>query len=483
VGTYDYDLIVMGGGAAGMVSAKLAAGLGKKVAMIEKDHLGGECTHYGCVPSKTLIKSANTAHYTRELLASAGLGNGASLLLSAGSSVMEHVRSVRQQVYEGHKPKIFEKLGIKVLIGDATFVDNHQIEINGKRLTAARFVLATGSSAFVPPIDGINSVPYLTNESFFDLERLPASMIVLGGGPIGTELSQALARLGVEVTIVEMLDQILIREEKELRDLFAERLAAEGVTILTGTKAVKLWQESGTIHLATEDQAKNQGNVVADAVLVALGRKANVEGLHLENAGVQYTPKGIATNEELRTSAQNIYACGDVVGPYQFSHMAEYQARIATRNAILPLAKRVDYTHYVWCMFTDPELAHAGLTEEEARKQYGDSIRVYRWEYKATDRGRTDGEEIGLSKIICDAKFRIIGAHILGSRAGDVMHEVQAAKTLGLPLHKLDGVIHIYPTFSDVIKQPAKLAYIDWLRSRFYVRLASMFLGRKKAQE
>lgn len=481
MGTYDYDLIVMGGGAAGMVSANLAAGLGKKVAMIEKRQLGGECTFYGCVPSKTLIKVANTVHHARKLLERVGDGSAVSALREAGSEVMEHVRSVRQRVYEGERPEVFEKRGIAVLFGDATFVDNHQVEINRKRLTAAHFVLATGSSAFVPPIDGINSVPYLTNENLFGLERLPESMIVLGGGPIGTELAQAMSRLGVEVTIVEMLDQILIREEKELRDIFADTLAAEGVKILTKTRAVKLWQENGKVCLATEDQAKSQRRVVADAVLVALGRKPNVEGLKLENAGVEYTPKGIVTGETLRTSAPNIYACGDVVGPYQFSHMAEYQARIATRNALLPFAKRVDYTHYVWCMFTDPELAHAGLTEEEARKQYGDTIRVYRWEYKETDRGRTDGEAVGLSKIICDAKFRIVGAHILGSRAGDVIHEVQAAKRLGVPLYKLDSVIHIYPTFSDVIKQPAKLAYIDRLRSRFYVKLASRFLGGKKA--
>ncbi|MBP1731189.1 MAG: merA [Deltaproteobacteria bacterium] len=482
MGTYDYDLIVIGGGGAGMVSANLAAGLGKKVAMVEKRQLGGECTFYGCVPSKTLIKVANTVHHARELLEKTGHGNGASVFREIGSSVMERVRSVRQKVYEGERPEVFEKRGINVHFGDATFVDNHQITINGKKLTAAHFVLATGSRAFVPPIDGIDGVPYLTNENLFDLERLPASMIVLGGGPIGTELAQALTRLGVQVTVVEMLDQILIREDVELRDIFARRLAGEGTKILTKTKAVRLGQENGKIALVVEDQAKNQGQVVADTVLVALGRKANVEGLQLENAGVTYTPKGIKTDETLRTTASNIYACGDVVGPYQFSHMAEYQARIATRNALLPLAKRVDYTHYIWCMFTDPELAHTGLTEEEAREQYGDGIKVYRWEYKATDRGRTDGEEVGLSKIICDGKFRIVGAHILGSRAGDVIHEIQAAKTLGLPLYKLDSVIHIYPTFSDVIKQPAKLAYIDWLRSRFYVRLASMFLGRNKAQ-
>jgi len=393
--------------------------------------------------------------------------------------VLDHVRSVVQKIYDGHPAGVFERLGIRVLFGDAQFRDSHTISINGEAISAASFILAMGSSAFVPPIEGLQTVPYLTNETIFDLPRLPSSMIVLGGGPIGTELTQALARLGVDVTIVEMADQILIREDHEVRDLLASRLASEGIKIRTRTKAVKLSPESGRTLLTVEDEHKGVETIAADAVLVAVGRKANVEGLDLHNAGVEYAPKGVKVDGMLRTTAPNIYAAGDVAGPYQFSHMAEYQARIAAQNALLPIRKRVNYEHYAWCMFTDPELAHAGLTEHEARELHGDRVRIYRWSFKDMDRGKTDGEEFGMSKLICDSKFRIIGAHILGARAGDVIHEAQVAKTLGIPLYKLDSVIHIYPTFTDAVKQPAKLARIDRLRENPVVKLASRLFGKK----
>jgi pyruvate/2-oxoglutarate dehydrogenase complex dihydrolipoamide dehydrogenase (E3) component len=213
-----------------------------------------------------------------------------------------------------------------------------------------------------------------------------------------------------------------------------------------------------------------------------VGRKANVDGLKLERAGVDYTLKGIKTDETLRTSAKNIYACGDVVGPYQFSHMAEYQARIATQNALLPIRKRANYEHYIWCMFTDPELAHAGLTEDEAREKYGEKTKVYKWEYRNTDRGRTDREKIGLSKIICDDNYKVVGAHIFGSRAGELVHEIQVIKTLGIPFYKLDSVIHIYPTFSDVIKQPAKICHIDKVKGNPFVRILGSLFGLRKGE-
>jgi pyruvate/2-oxoglutarate dehydrogenase complex dihydrolipoamide dehydrogenase (E3) component len=477
---FDYDCIVIGGGAAGMVSSKLAMGLGKKTALIEHRMLGGECTRYGCVPSKALIKAANLLHYARNA------GHRGYGLASRGAleihpdGVMEYVRTVVQKVYEGETPQIFAAQGIKVITGSPAFIDNHHIGVEGETLSSENFIISTGSSAFVPPIKGLDRVSFLTNETLFDLERLPKSMIVLGGGPIGTELAQALNRLGVEITIVEMGEQVLIREDKELRDLIAERLSAEGIHILTRTRAVELFREEGAVRLAVEYENKETGTVSAECVLVAVGRKANVEGLNLEKAGVEFSGKGIKTDDTMRTSAQNIYACGDVVGPYQFSHMAEYQARIAARNAVLPIKKHADYEHYIWCMFTDPELAHAGLTEEEARASHGDRVRVYRWEYKNTDRGKTDGEEMGMSKIICDDKYMVLGAHILGSRAGDLIHEIQIIKTLGIPFYKLDSVIHIYPTFSDVVRQPAKLSYIDDLKGNPFVRFLGAFFGPKK---
>lgn len=479
---FDYDLIVIGGGGAGIVSSLLARGLGKKVALIEKRALGGECTRYGCVPSKTLIKSANLYHYAKE----AGRMNmgftAQSDALFDPTHVMAHVRDVVSGVYEGERPEVFQSKGIDVLIGSPLFKDNHHIEINGKTLSAKSFVICTGSSAFIPPIEGIHTIPYLTNESIFDLQELPQSMIILGGGPIGTELAQALNRLGVEITIVEMSDRILVREERELGEMLAEKLVAEGIGVLTGTKAVKFSQETDDIILSVEDREKKTALVRAKSVLVAVGRKTNTDGLDLEKAGVEYSAKGIKVDDTLRTTATNIYACGDVAGPYQFSHMAEYQARIATQNALLPITKHANYEHYIWCMFTDPELAHAGLTEDEARQAQGDKIRVYKWAYKDTDRGKTDGEDIGMSKIIVDERDRVLGAHILGSRAGDLIHEIQVIKTLGIPFYKLDSVVHIYPTFSDVIKQPAKLCYVDKLKRNPFLKLLGKFLGPGKGR-
>jgi pyruvate/2-oxoglutarate dehydrogenase complex dihydrolipoamide dehydrogenase (E3) component len=469
---FDYDLIVIGGGAAGFVSAKLAAGLGKKVALIEKGRLGGECTNYGCVPSKTLIRSANSRFHAR--------GIGDLTTAAASVAVMDHVRSIVKRVFDGHGAEVFERLGIRVLFGEPRFLDNHTLDVSGTTLNAKRFIVSTGSSPFIPSIDGIDTVPFLTNDNVWDLDRLPSSMLILGGGPIGTELAQAFARLGTEITIVEMGEQIMIREDKDLRDRLAGRLAGEGVTIRTGTKAVSVARENGKIALTVEDKDRNRGPLMADSILVAVGRKANVDGLGLDQAGVTYSQKGIAVDEQLRTSAPNIYACGDVAGPYQFSHMAEYQARIAAQNAVLPVKRRASYDHYIWCTFTDPELAHAGLTEEEARARLGDRLRVYTWQYGDTDRGKTDGEEFGMAKFLCDDRYRLLGAHILGPRAGELIHEAQILKTFGMPFYKLDSVIHVYPTFTDVVKQPAKLCYIDKVRSTWYVKLASALFGRRK---
>ena len=462
-----------------MVSSKLARGLGKKVALVEQGRLGGECTNYGCIPSKALIKAANQCYLM-------GHAIGTSYGLSASSEpkidrsrVMEHVRNVVKEVYEGHLPETFEKLGVHVIFGSPAFLDDHQIKVAGETLSAGSFIICTGSSALIPPIEGIDKVPYLTNQNIFDLEKLPRSMIILGGGPIGTELAQALNRLGVKITMVEMGQQILIREDAELSAVLAERLVAEGLRILTRTKAVKASLDKNGIALTVEHENGEMDLIEAESLLVAVGRKANVEGLALEKAGVDYTSRGIKTDGTLRTSARNIYACGDVVGPYQFSHMAEYQARIAAQNALLPVRRSANYEHYAWCMFTDPELAHAGLTEEEARERHGGKVRVYKWGYKDIDRGKTDLQKLGFSKLICDDKYRVVGAHILGSRAGELIHEIQIVKTLGIPFYKLDSVIHIYPAFSDVVKQPAKLCHIDKVRRNPLVRMLTALFGPK----
>jgi pyruvate/2-oxoglutarate dehydrogenase complex dihydrolipoamide dehydrogenase (E3) component len=475
---YDYDLIVIGGGAAGLVASKFAAGTNRKTAIVEKDKIGGECTHYGCVPSKTLIKTAKMFNRMGRL-DEVGLKYGEKSS-PARDDVMGHVRRTVERIYQGHRPEVLEKQGVHVITGDGRFRDNHSFEINGKTLSAASFIICTGSSAFVPPIAGLDKVPYMTNDTLFEMRELPRSMIILGGGPIGVEMAQALNYLGVVVTVIEMGNEILVREDKEMRGLLAGRLSEQGLALQTGVKAVKVEENSGIIAVTVENAEGKQSTVSADTLLAAVGRKANVDGLDLEAAGVDYSQKNIKTDERLRTTANNIYACGDVVGPYQFSHIAEYQARIAARNTLFPFKARANYDHYIWCTFTDPEFAHAGLTEEEARQRYGDKVRIYRWQYANTDRARTEADEWGMSKFICDRSYRLLGAHILGARAGEMIHEAQILKTLGIPLTRLDSIIHVYPTFSDVVRQPAKMARIDSLLTNPFVRALSRLMGGRK---
>ncbi len=477
--TYDHDLIVIGGGAGGLVASKFAAGVGKKVALIEKDRLGGECTLTGCIPSKALIKSAKVLHQI-SCPETTGLSlNGPCPVSTAG--VMAHVRSVIEEVAQGHSPEKIEGLGIRVIFGEPCFIDNHTVRVNGKDVSARNFVVCTGSSPFIPPIEGIDTVAYLTSQDLFSMNDLPKSMIILGAGPIGIEMAQALAYLGVAVTVIEQAEQVLVREDGELADLLASRLSGQGIDLRTKTRAVKLADRMGAVALTVEEHSGKQDVVVASAILVAVGRKANVDGLGLEAAGVEHSAKGITTDRRLRTTAGNIYACGDVTGPYQFSHMAEYQARIAVRNALFPLKSNACYDHYAWCTFTDPELAHAGLTESEARQAIGEKIKVFRWQYCDTDRARTEAEPFGLGKFVCDDSYRLLGAHILGQGAGDLIHEAQIIKTLGIPFHRLDSIIHVYPTLSDVVRQPAKMSRIDRLRGNLFVRAVTGLLSRKSA--
>ncbi len=471
---YDYDIIVIGGGAAGFVSSKLASGLGKKVAMIEKDKLGGECTLNGCVPSKALI---NTSRIARKLIDARRYGLRINSHIQINTDhVMEHVRSVVQRVYDGHRPEVFQKLGIDVLFGAPAFIDNHQIQLNGKRISAKKMIISTGSSPLIPSIEGIDTVPVYTNQNIFNMERLPSSMIILGGGPIGSELGSAFNLLGVDVSVVHKYERILNKEDVELVDVLTSQMKEEGLKLITGYKPLKVAMEDDKITMSIQDSNNLVQKISAESLLVSVGRKANVEGLHLEHAGVEYTIKGIKTSNSQQTTASNIYACGDVAGPYRFSHMAEYQAKIATMNAILPVKKQVDYKNAAWTTFTNPEIAHAGLTEEEARNHYGDRIRVYRQEYRNTDRGKTDVSEVGLGKFICDPGGRLIGAHILGERAGELIHEAQIAKSLGIPFHKLYSVIHIYPTFTDVVKHAAKLCYIERLQNNTFLKFMRKIL-------
>jgi pyruvate/2-oxoglutarate dehydrogenase complex dihydrolipoamide dehydrogenase (E3) component len=466
---FDYDVAVIGAGSGGLVACKVANGLGKKTALIEKRKLGGDCTWFGCVPSKTLIKSANVAHQMTRLR-EFGLEPRGPIELNA-ERVMAHVRAVVQADADGHPPEVFEAEGINVLFGAARFLDDHNLMVGEKKISSKKFIVCTGSHPFVPPIQGLEDIPYLTNETIFDLEVLPGTMIVLGAGPIGIELSAALNRLGVKVTIVQSQANILTKDDKELVDILVQTLRAEGVTILTETRATGFARQENKV-IATIEGKEGRRQIEAESVLVSIGRRPNLDGLALEKASVEFDSTGIKVDRHLKTTAGNIYACGDVVPPYLFTHVAEYEAIIATTNACFGLPiKKTNYDNVLWATYTDPELAHAGLTEEQARQRYGDDIRIYRWEHKDVDRAETDLAQNGLSKFICDKKGKLLGIHILGHGAGELMHEAQLAKSLGLPFSRIASVIHAYPSYSDAVRQPAKRCYLDILQNNVFIKL------------
>lgn len=477
----QYDMIIIGGGPAGITAAKYGASFDKKVALIEKAKLGGECTWSGCVASKALLKVAEVAYKAKQFK-DFGLKASEDFQLHS-ESVMDHVRKCINRVYQDEKLEVLKALGIEILIGSPSFIDNHTIILNDQKIYAKKFIIATGSVAAIPHIDGIKNVEYLTNVDFFALKKLPKSIIILGAGPNGIELGSALVRLGVETTIIEHSDVILPHEDQEITKILRQQLEKEGLVIHTGLKAVKVEQAGDSALIHTVDIHDNPFTFQAERLLVACGRTAQVAGLALEKAGVSYSSSGIVVDTKLRTTAKNIFACGDVVGPYRFSHVAMHQGMIAARNALFPIfKKRIDYNQMIWVTFGDPEYAVAGLSEEEARKQYGDSIQIIKIPYSEIDRAKTDLEEIGVAKFILSKWGYILGAAILGRRAGDIIHELQVAKYQGMKLRKLYPILHAYPTYSELIWKAAEISYLQKMKNNIFikfVRLISRFKNRK----
>lgn len=467
-----FDLIVIGSGAAGLTAAFTALGFGKSVLIVEKDRPGGECTWSGCIPSKSLINRAKDVHTARKY---------AQFDLNS-ADILKEVRSVSDAVYEHETPDVIEKAGAVFVKGDASFVNAHDIRVGNDTYHGKRVIIATGSSPMVPPIPGLQDVPYLTNDNFFQQAELPSSIIVLGAGAIGMELSQAMTRLGVNVTVVEMMPEVMFREEPEYAARLRSRLTDEGVEFHVGTKAVGVEKTDTGIRLLTE-KGETGGTLDADTLLVALGRKANTDSLNLDAAGIK-ADRGIVVDAHLQTTAKGVYACGDVAGPYQLSHMANFQAKIAAMNAVLPINRKANYDHVAWTTFTDPEFARAGMTEAEAREQYGDSVRIFEYDMAdKLDRAKTKAGDMGHIKLIT-RKGRVLGAHILAERAGELIAEVQVMKTLGLKFSKLQGVIHPYPTYADALRQMAQQVFLDGLMNHPVVRLfrKSDRTGSSKAQ-
>jgi pyruvate/2-oxoglutarate dehydrogenase complex dihydrolipoamide dehydrogenase (E3) component len=440
-----YDIVAVGGGAAGLVTAAGAAGLGARVALIERDRMGGECLWTGCVPSKALLAAARVAATARN---GARFGIDMSDMRIDFQRVMAHVHGAQQTIAPHDSPERFRGLGVDVLQGTALFGDAATVLVGDQKIRARHIVLATGSRPAVPPIRGLENVPYLTNESVFELTELPPSLVVLGGGAVGVELAQAFALLGSKVTLIESESRLLRSEDEEIAELLAQRLRRDGVVIHTAATVQQVVKVDDVVLLTT-----SQGTITGHALLVAAGRRANTDTMQLERAGVAHDEDGVHVDRYLRTSVKHIWAVGDVTGAPRFTHVADYQARLVLRNALFPGRSAADYTTVPWAIYTQPELAHVGLTEKQAREQHGDRVRVWRKPLAELDRAIADGQTEGLLKIITDPKGKILGAHMLGAQASTVLGEIVLAMKTNVPLSKLSGIMHAYPTYPEAVKQ------------------------------
>ncbi|HSU17699.1 mercuric reductase [Longimicrobium sp.] len=446
-----YDLAVIGGGTAGLVSAAVSAGIGARTALVEQHRLGGECLWTGCVPSKAIIRSAAVLHTLRR---AADFGIEVDGGRADFRRVMERVHAVIRQIEPHDSPERFRGMGVDVVEGRARFVSPGEAEVGGRRIRSKRWILATGSRTAIPQIAGLEEAGYLTHETLWDLRALPESMLVLGAGPIGIEMAQAFARLGSRVTVVSAAEQVLHREDPEIAAVLRRQLEREGITLHLGTRATAVRVEDGQ-KVITIRTKTGEMEIRAAVILVATGRKPNVEEMGLDAIGVESTDKGVTVDAALRTSASNVWAAGDVAGPYRFTHVADYQARIAAPNALFPLRRKVDYRVVPWCTYTEPEVARVGLTEAEARDEWGDKAGVFRYGHDSLDRALCDGEPEGLTKLVLDPKGRIAGAHVVGPRAGETIHEAVLAVRHRLKLSDLSGMIHIYPTYPESLKRAA----------------------------
>lgn len=473
---HEYDFVIIGGGVAGLVAASGAARLGARAALVEKTSLGGDCLRTGCVPTKRLVRSAKIAGLVKR---AGDFGVNIDSLKVDFPKVMELVRKTQEIIGEHDDPARFRNMGADVLFGSGSFSDPHTFEVNGEKLRARKFLVSTGSSPVVPPIPGLRDAGALTNESTLELKALPRSIVILGGGPIGIEFAQVFSRLGSEVTVLERQGQILPKEDSEIADALKDILVKEGIRIDFHTE-IKRLETEGREKAIYAASLEGERVYRAEEVMAATGRSPNVEGLGLSDAGVEHDKRhGIRVDGHLRSSQSHIYAAGDVAGPYLFTHVAEYQAGIALANMILPIAPRkTDYRAVPWATFTDPELARVGLTEKEARERYGEKISVYRFPFKDVDRAVIDSEADGLIKVVCDRKKRILGAHILGPNAGELIHEYVLAMQNGIPITGLSRTIHIYPALSMGVKRAADEYYREKLFSGWLPKAAKRLIRR-----
>jgi len=450
---YDFDMGILGGGSAGLTVAAGAARLGAKTLLVEKEkELGGDCLHFGCVPSKTLIHTAHVYHLMKKAQ-EFGLPPVEVRPVNF-REVVKRIQSVIQVIQKHDSEERFCGLGVKVEFGAPIFKDEHAIEANGKTVSAKNWVIATGSSAVPPPVPGLEQTPYITNRDLFSFDRLPASMIILGAGPIAAEMAQAFNRLGTRVSVIQRSGQILSNEDKDLADGVMEVLKAEGVQFYLNTAILSAKDLGAEREVVIQTKGEEPLSLKAERILAALGREANLKGLNLEGIGIPYDEKGLKLDARLRTNRKHIYGAGDVTGIYQFTHAAGYEGSIVISNAIFHLPRKVDYAFVPWCTYTDPELASIGMNEKRA-KAAGVEYDLWVEEFKDNDRSLAEGEQVGRIKMLLDKKGKPIGVQVLGPRAGDLISEWVAALNGGIKPMTLASAVHPYPTLGEINKKVA----------------------------
>ncbi len=458
--SFDNNLIVIGAGAAGLVTSYIAAAVKAKVTLIEKHKMGGDCLNTGCVPSKAIIRSAKLLDNMKN---SQQFGIKNAVADFSFKDIMARVHQVINKVAPHDSVERYSQLGVNVIEGEAKIISPYQVEVNGKILTTRHIVIATGARPFIPPIKGLEEVEYFTSDTLWSMEEKPNKMIILGGGPIGCELTQSFARLGVQVSQVEMAERIMGREDPEISALILEKFQQEGVDVLLSHRAKEVIKRGKKNYLIAECNGKDV-EIEFDALLVAVGRTANTRGFGLKHIGVELTErKTIAVDEYLQTNIPNVYACGDVAGPYQFTHTAAHQAWYASVNSLFGTFKRfkVDYRVIPWATFTSPEVARVGINETEA-KEKNIPYEVTQFGIDDLDRAIADSEAYGFIKVLTvPNKDKILGVTIVGEHAGDIIAEYVLAMKQNIGLNKILGTIHIYPTLAESNKYVAG----EWKRA------------------
>ena len=467
--TIDTDICVIGAGSGGLSVAAGAAQMGASTVLIERGAMGGDCLNYGCVPSKSMIAAGRAADTIRH---AGRFGvNGHEPQIDFGR-VHDHIHGVITAIAPNDSVERFEGLGVKVIRASARFTGPDTVEAGGATIKARRFVLATGSRASHPPIPGLGDVPFLTNETIFERKAAPEHLIVIGGGPIGVEMAQAHRRLGAEVTVLQK-GSILPKDDPDLVAVVRDRLTGEGVDLREDADIDRVERHGNGIAAVLADGTRIEGS----DLLVAAGRQANVDGLGLEAAGIEFSPKGVKTDARLRTTNRRVFAVGDVAGGPQFTHIAGYHAGIVIRNVLFRLPAKVDYSALPWVTYTDPELAHVGLTESQARESHKD-IRVLTWNFEENDRAQAEREIEGRVKVLTLPNGRILGASIVGPHAGELIQVWCLAISQKLKIGAIASMIAPYPTLGEAGKRAAGAFYTPKLfsgRTRGLVRFLSWF--------